>query len=240
MKHCKPYRVLRALLIAVMITNGCVCLIAQTAIEEGNLDHRVGVSFGDSHYNLLEIDNGLYKASGNQYTYGFSYAIASDRLWVELAGYYTEEDFDLQIFYPDGNYWEPPTMSKSFGALDIGPNLGYDFVQKKHLVLSAKSGFLFSSLTKGKETISGIYGPDYPYYFRGPTRVFESTFSFVLGLGVEVRATKNISVSFNVIYRKFRGEYQYNRSNNDPLINLNAGLNFRFETKRKTTDNNES
>lgn len=212
---------MKQLLIILSLLN-CLQVFAQRDSSFSNKQN-IRVSIVTGYYNIKEIDNNLYKSSGQQLTYGLSYKrLFSKVIWGKFSAYYTSEEFDFKEFIPNGNYWEPPTMVKKATYLDIGLSLGADFINKNKLIAYFSVGFLGSKLLEGEDHIKGIYSTAYPY--SRPRRQFDSPGSIMISVGADYFITDHIGIGVELDWREFTNKIVPDYSNQDPL--LNTGISF--------------
>jgi hypothetical protein len=188
-------------------------------------------SIVDGYFDIKQTNSyGLYESSGQQYSYGLSYKhTLSKMFWAQLAFYYTEDKYNLNIYYPNGLYAEPPTMSKTLGVLDIGAFLGFDFLHAKKLTPYILGGIFISPLIKGKDYLKGIYREPQLYYFKdAELKQFNSTSSTMLAIGIKYYFVKHIAVDLQIDWRHFLSKIVPDERIKNPTFNFMAGVTYRF------------
>ncbi len=192
----------------------------------------VEVSVANGFFDIKQTNSyGLYESSGQQYSYGLSCERALSKLfWSQLSFYYTEDDYNLQIYYPNGIYAEPPVMTKTLGVLDIGAFVGLNIPDLNKFVPYFFVGFFISPLLKGKDYLDGIYSHVQPYQIKGASHQFNSTSSSMVGIGVKYYFAKHFGVDLQLDHRQFGDENGIVADNSikNPAFNFVGGISYRF------------
>lgn len=191
---------------------------------------KFNVYISNGFYDINKIEYANYKSNGFQLSYGASVSyFPTKRIGIRLISGYTRDDFYFQNYIAGANYWEEPTMTKSMAYFDLGAQVQYNILTHEKFQIGISGGFITGHLVKGENVLVGIYGPDYPYYFRGPSKQFSKK---VPGSAISVifsyHLIKQMAIEVEPMWRHFFKDIATNEANSTPIINLLISLSYRI------------
>lgn len=203
--------------------------LTQTEVKLNN-GFKFNAYITNGFYDIKEISYASYESEGFQVSYGahFTY-YPIKKIGVRLLTGYTSDDFYFQNYMEGANYWEEPTMIKSMAYFDFGFQIQYNIFTHDKFQVGLSGGFITGRLVEGEDVLVGIYGPDYPYYFRGPSKQFgKKVSSSAISAILSYSPIKQLAIEVEPMWRHFFKDIATNEENKTPIINLMISLSYRI------------